>query len=302
MRLPLLGCNAVLLLLLNSVTSFMMNVGRGAFGGTVQLRAMIYGADYQEEFYGWEEPSASPASSLAESLTQNHVASLARLAVAHSPKEQPLHLKDIERVGVMQVDDHHVEIEAVVCEYDGCVTLAVPVEFPETCEGNSDHIEECIIENIDNLDIQAEKHIKEMEAMESDLMEFTDTWNQLLQPPDLTNLPVWWVAPGHLAEECFQLISTLNKDDFQSEMRELASRSLSESADDLLVERAAVVAVCPAGMFIRAKARDFSIMHGAGENKILELSIPFQKQAQDVDTLRDTILGVVTGQASNYSP
>lgn len=102
------------------------------------LHAIIYGWDDDSEeddiatsattisspFYtpvpdDGEMDRCSPVGSLvAESLSRNadKVGSLARLAVAFSPPDRTLTLKDLEQVEVVCVRENSIEIQAIVCE------------------------------------------------------------------------------------------------------------------------------------------------------------------------------------------
>ena len=114
------------------------------------LQALIYGWDGGD---AGQDASSSPYLDIASDLGQScspvgtavaealsydsqRAGHLARLAVAFSPPERALALDRIERVDVVCVRDDHIEIEAIVCEDGGCVSLSVPVKFPRDCHSS----------------------------------------------------------------------------------------------------------------------------------------------------------------------
>lgn len=92
---------------------------------------------------------------VAMSLSEDRgrMGSFARLAAAFSPPERGIGIKDIEKVEVTCVREDSIELEAILCETYGCVTLTVPVQFPTECGGTDLG---CAIQNLDTLDIRAE--------------------------------------------------------------------------------------------------------------------------------------------------
>lgn len=242
------------------------------------------------------EDSGLPSLTLAERLAQDHVAALARIAVAYSPPERAVQLENIADVGVLAVDGHHVEIQAVVYDSETCVSLLVPVEFPEACEG--DEMEECVLENVRMLDSQAEQRIEEMKRTAEQEEELTEVWNELLDPNEMLSFPSWWAAPRFMAWDCDQLRDILNKSDFQTELQNLATKSMAflvEGGANYTVEQAAVVAICPSGVFLRAKAKPTT--DAEAKSQIVDLQVPFEAPAPDADALRDIIFNAVMASA-----
>jgi len=70
------------------------------------------------------------------------VSALAKLAVAFSPLERRITLSDINAVNLLKIDGDRIEIEAVVCDDDSCVSLFIPVDFPNSCRGLMDGSQE----------------------------------------------------------------------------------------------------------------------------------------------------------------
>jgi hypothetical protein len=111
---------------------------------TTSLSALIYGWEGDDDSDGptktYSDSSESESfgqctphgAAVAESLSydQKRVGSLARLAVAFSPPERALSLDAIEKVEVICVGQDHIDIQAIICEDGGCITLAVPIKFP----------------------------------------------------------------------------------------------------------------------------------------------------------------------------
>eukprot|EP00542_Grammatophora_oceanica_P011258 CAMPEP_0194032642 /NCGR_PEP_ID=MMETSP0009_2-20130614/5535_1 /TAXON_ID=210454 /ORGANISM="Grammatophora oceanica, Strain CCMP 410" /LENGTH=444 /DNA_ID=CAMNT_0038673149 /DNA_START=45 /DNA_END=1379 /DNA_ORIENTATION=- len=191
------------------------------------------GSPAAREFFGYEDQGARSASKeehyhsqrLVEELTRQEMSALARLAVAFCPEGQQLGLKNIEHVEVLDVDENHLDIQAVVCNNDeGCVTVKVPVAFPHTC-ADADDVEGCILDNFYELDHVAEERIEEIQWSEKRSELTQSSWKQLTNR-DKGDLPSWWIPPFALAEECDTLRSLLNEEDFQEELVALAVQSL----------------------------------------------------------------------------
>lgn len=264
---------------------------------------------------------------LAANISQNYVASLARLAAAFNPHGH-LDMRNIEHVEVLDVDDAHMDIEAVVCEEDGCVTLAVPVNFPHPClvedasnvEGDEENQwDACVMGNLDELDIQASQTIRQLEWEEDHHEEVEAAKRELLTLQNSNiqdlHLPDWWVrASEHedeskLVRECNIVRNIINGDDSRDEIQALATKSLSsyEYYDDWMVDAAAVAAICSTGLVVRASAHrvllfsdDVSSEKGdtANDNAMMvEIPIPFQERADSPDDLRAKVVGAVAAAA-----
>jgi hypothetical protein len=134
----------------------------------------------------------SPAGvAVAESLSydRDRAGSLARLAVAFSPPERALSLDQIEAVDVICVREDAIDIQAVICEDGGCVSLAVPIKFPNTCDSNEEWMEGCVRRNVEELDEFARSTL--LKKSQDDSGE-----QDLCVLDDQVDFPSWWVPPG----------------------------------------------------------------------------------------------------------
>jgi hypothetical protein len=252
--------------------------------------------------------SSEKHSALVDFLSHDHITALARLAVAFSPPGHALALRDVEHVQVLRVDENHIDIQAVVCEEDGCVTLQVPVSFPHPCSV-MDELEECVMGNIGELEVQAETFLRTIEWKESHYEEVQAEdreWQVLLATDDL-HFPAWWVHPEtrEMSDECHSVRSLLNEDGFQAEIRALTEMALAESdavistddghagTSDWTVEQAAVAAVGPAGFLIRAATQRIELFQETDSRKVVEVPISFGATADNVSDLRAAVLGAV---------
>ena len=286
-----------------------------SFKNSFQQYALIFGSDgersddeytsidYVPDYY----PQASTG--LAEKLTldPDQLASLSRLACAFSPPDHSLSLRDLEQVRVIAIDENHIELSAVVCEEEGCVTILVPVQFPHECGASGDDMEECVLENIVDLDHQAEEVLNEKAKIsELDTEDAVAEWCELTDDKVDEDFPSWWIAPSSctrgMEQECAMVRQLLNNVDFQEEVKALAQRGL-ESMQELYsteaeytVHRAAVVAVGPAGFFLRAKV---SVRRSIFDDNVefRKINIPFEFSRNEVlwsaEDLRAAVLGAV---------
>jgi hypothetical protein len=300
---------------------------------TRPLRATIYDPsgdwNVEDEYCGLDEDDPynlnlnndnnNKSDYLKDILSQSSLAALARLAVAFSPPGMALDLRHIQHVTVIRVDENHIDIEAVVCEEDGCVTLAVPITFPRPCNNNNknnnndcnynahyddDDLEECVMDNIGQLDIKAGQVLKKLEWEESHYEEIQDVHRQMhaLQSPQDLTLPTWWVHGADLSLECGNICCLLNEEDFQQEVCALAASALSDANhdNDWTVEQAAVVAVGPAGVVLRALTTARLDMFAESTKKqIVEVPIAFSATVHDVAELRAAVLGAMASAGGN---
>jgi hypothetical protein len=261
---------------------------------------------FDEEVVLLDDESRSQGSlSIADKLNVERMDALARLAVAFSP--HPLDLKDVERVHTLKIDDHHIEIEAVVCEDDGCITLFVPIEFPHACDLLSlDQDEECVLGNIMELDHEAE-HLLEERNIQHQHDDDKTKEGQLLMDQiysGIAELPAWWIAPSSsslvmgeecLLDECDSVKKLLNTEDFQGDVKALAQRGLElwDDEREFEVRSATVAAVGPAGVHLRTISDTFTLFQSPQHNQMVDVSIPFNSPATDVASLRAAILGTI---------
>lgn len=218
-------------------------------------------------------------------------AELARVAAAFCPTGKALDLRNhIEHVDVLSVDENHMDISAVLCGGEGsdgdCVNLAVPVEFPHSCSGSnsSEEMEECVLDNLHELDELAEQvfnkaqweadHEEEIEA-EQRVLKYLQSFDDL---PDPKDWPAWWVRPSiesvpaasgsnpydavtnNLVAECDAIRKLLNEEGFREEVGALAAVEFQQQQQRAFdydeqwdVGQAAVAAVGPAGILVRAQ-------------------------------------------------
>jgi hypothetical protein len=247
-------------------------------------------------------------SALVDFLSHDRITALARLAVAFAPPGHALDLRDVQHVQVLRVDENHIDIQAVVCEQDGCVTLQVPVSFPHPCSA-ADELQECIMGNLGELDVQAETFLRTIEWKESnyeDVQAGQREWQVLLETDDL-HFPEWWVHPEtrEMRGECESVRNLLNEDGFLAEICAITGMALAESdavistddghadTSDWTVEQAAVAAVGPAGLLIRAATQRLELSEETDTRRIVEVPISFGATANNVSDLRAAVLGSI---------
>lgn len=286
------------------------------------------GGGWDEEYCGLDDDDddvddvenglSTEKAALMNILSKDHMVALARLAVAFSPAGAAIDLRHIEAVQVLGMDELHIDIQAVVCEEDGCVTLAVPVMFPHPCDTRQQGLEECVLGNIGELDVQAETVLRTIEWEEShyeDIQADSREWQVLLSTTDL-HFPVWWTQAdaSDFRDECQSIRSLLNEDSFQYEIRALVDMVMTESINDnsdsrtdtdddnsesWTVKLAAVAAVGPAGIIIRASTQRLELFEELPTKRIVEVPIAFREIANDVADLRAAVLGSIAA-AGDY--
>ena len=233
--------------------------------------------------------------SMMEFLQTEALDRLARLAVAFSPLERAIQLQDIEHVSVISIDDTSIDIEAMLCENDGCVSLSVPISFPHSCSGSDDY-ETCVVDNIGTLDVRANQALLQS-SWESKLREQgldVDQQKQLLRDPTNLVYPSWWI-PATVAEDCLQesnaILELLNDGEFSQEVHALATRGLVQQQQQSqeenvppLVELAVVTAVGPAGLMLCALNPELDVH---------QIPLAFSTPASTVESLRTAVLELV---------
>jgi hypothetical protein len=247
----------------------------------------------------FDSSSSSSSYSVPEALSSaTWTAPLARLAVGHCPPGTAgLKMEHIEQVAVRAVAGTHVDIEAIVCEDDGCVSLSVPVSFEQPCDLDKslDEFEDCVLKNIEALDRAQRDAAGNRVFVTEEEMAATAA----LRCTATVELPQWWVPPVHidLAKQCDSLLQILNEDDFAREVTELAKTQLAVlegGADFFTVRQAAVVAVGPAGLILRAS----TLYDGEDQAEMVEVPIAFVKIVMDAESLRNSVLDCVEGVCS----
>jgi hypothetical protein len=206
--------------------------------------------------------SSSSSSSSSSSLTipsilksPEWVAPLARIAAEYTKRLTPtighINVQQIEHVSITNVAPSHVDIEAIVCENDACVSLSVPVPFLQPCLTSSTtatttplfttsesqphppitqqqqqqqlgdkSFEDCVIRNIQELDTV---QLQQQATASTTTTTSTDV--------DVSHIeyPSWWVNPipsMEFTRECQSLLQILNEPEFQREITILVTKEL----------------------------------------------------------------------------
>ena len=232
--------------------------------------------------------AAGTAVAASLSVDPDRVGVLARLAVAFAPSSG-LALDQIERVEIACVARDHIDLTAMICQDGGCVSLAVPVTFPQQCDlhdgGTTTHHNDCVQQNLDALDTSATSTLDRQKSTA-----VTSNQAMLLDAPiEASRYPPWWVeTPGAFQSECQAMRSILNEDDFVPEIRALAQGA---AASGVNVVRAKVATVGPAGLAFQAVTQTNN-----DDNKdalVTPVFYRFTQAPENPDALRAAILGAV---------
>jgi hypothetical protein len=210
----------------------------------------------------------------------NSVATLARLAAAFATTENHhshfIPLQEIQQVQVLDVFPDHIDIEALICEQDRCVSLAVPVPFPHPCMSSdeNDTTSECVLENLESLDVVARQTLEQLEWEAANAYSPQGFWvadatatatataAAAAAATATIHYPSWWETPtrwednnnnnnnnnnNELTQECSLLCEILNED--SQDLIPLVPPRLGYVVDPTVV---VVVAIGPAGMILAA--------------------------------------------------
>ena len=270
------------------------------------LAAVYYGLS--EEDHEDEQFSSSSSSLTLDNndgrkvptslLGPDWTAPLARLASARS---SGVNIEDIHQVSVNRVDAVQLDIEAIVCERDDCVSLSVPVDLPRPCvdQDTEESFERCIVDNLSALD-QANR-----DALASSKVFATEEEVELAKRVDeeLTSLhdieyPEWWsssamVPTEEVQQECATLCSILNEAEFQADLKSLVSNRCVFQEGDIFPGHVHVLQIGLSGLIVRATALQEENLMG-----ITEIPIAFTNPATSTDTLREYVLSTVEQQTS----
>jgi hypothetical protein len=251
-------------------------------------------------------PSAvcdAAGSRIADHLTsdRDQMGSLARLAFAFRPKEHSgLSMKEIETVHVLCVKQNEIEVEAILCESLGCVSLHIPIQFPTSCTSSDeeDKFQSCVLQNLKDLDVTASSQVSAHLFMTE--QEQTAAANAEWLLAGSVQLPTWWVSPSStlnaasLETECETLKEILNEDEFQSELLALAQDGLKHSLhgdvtpSTPMIQKAKCAIVGPAGIGIKALAKM------DGNVVVMDVLFPFGGAAKETaNSIRAAVLGAV---------
>lgn len=239
--------------------------------------------------------------SIADSLSQSRdkIASLARLAVAFSPPEQAVKLEDINQIHILKVTNSHIEISIVVCDDSQCITLLVPVGFRNDCSccGDSDDATlDCVIDNISALDAEAQRILQRRDLDLNHVANSAEVINALHSRNNL-DLPSWWTYPKsrEMSEECNQIQNILNQENFQVQVRALASKGLAfyEDGKKYEIHRANVSSVGSSGLYFRV----FASQSKEG-SQLSILDVPLKISSQELIYPSDLRAAVLRAVAS----
>ena len=226
---------------------------------------------------------------------RQRVGSLARLAAAFAPSDQPLDIQSLDHVGVHAVDGQHMEIEAIMCDQSDCTSVLVPVVFPHACNEdtsgnieNTDIMEACVIENLEELDDQAKNSLELLEELQYPVIQY----------------PEWWISSQsmgdpELVQEALTIQRLLNGEEFANDLRNLVCKALGiDIQQSYLISKALVADIGPAGFCFKA----ITVAGSGGKEHIVEAFIAFEGEARsrnEASGLRLAVLAAVEGSASN---
>lgn len=273
---------------------------------TSSLSALVFGpdgtkmddedwGDMKEELVTLEQTGAPLG--MSQVLTEEQKASLARMASAFAPPGQKLDITHINNIEILSVGSDRIEISAIVCETDGCVTARVPISFPTPCY-LSDGLDQCITNNLAHLDEQAQGLIREMNLKEENREDDEYIWKVLTSTEGI-DFPTWWETRPGMSEDCDSIRRLLNEEGFQAEIRAVATKALMdlvEHTETFKVQKTAVVAVCPSGIHMRALVKRTKAM-GNEETTFMQVPLGFGQSANDGESLRDEVLRTVNAAA-----
>jgi hypothetical protein len=237
---------------------------------------------------------------------------LARLACAFAPSYQNFRPHELDSAHIMDVDADHIEISAVLCEHDtGCVQVPVEVQFPLSCGGTTtmENMEECVLENLEILDAQAQRLISSQEEEQrndfhSEELEDQQRITEALQD-EPSILPNWWSYQHHsdveLLEECSSIKDLLNQIEFEPKLVALVQQHIQfdgkgSAANSIVVQAASTASVGPSGLVLRGMfvdQEDDDTMVEWRRFATVEVPIPFVEEATCRDDLRDAVLGLL---------
>jgi len=247
------------------------------------------------------------------SSNRDYTSKLARLAVLFAPPDQQIILENINYVDVTHIDDTRIDLSVGVCE-EHCITVWVPVLFahpPSDGVDNSvDELEQWIIGSVESLLMSANDDDKSSNHNEDDhvhgvkLQPFQNPNNDfdfdfcIVENP--CSFPQWWdhadgLSDRGMYEDCLLLEKLLNEDDFQYDLISVVQRELSPLTSPL-VKKASVLAIGPAGVYIRARVgTNDAFQNNFDDDKIFDLPVSFSENKRrviDVEALRASILDI----------
>jgi len=229
-------------------------------------------------------------------------APLARLAAKHAPDAgHNLDVTAIEQISIIGCTDYKCDIEAVVCEDDGCVSLSVPVGLLNPCDqGDDSGYDDCVMENLERLDQTlgdaAVEHAPASAASKEDVLAHQRMLAELQNPANV-KYPKWWHVPTdnlELSQQSESLLQILSEPDFAPDIMKLVLKHvIVDPGDNLFVGEAAVVAVGPAGLIIMCTAMLREADDRAKLMEMIQVPLQFEQLALTPETLRDAVLAMV---------
>lgn len=292
-----------------------INTARSNSG--IPLAATIYswddkGDERSSNCYRFDEDTSTESilshTHVTELLLQDQekIATLARLAATHC-QDSSLILENIQDVHVISIDNEHIEISAIMCHDDSCVSVLVPVQFLKPCNVEDDsNLTECILDNILDLDELALKVIHQKDLWNKIDMDGLLMKEYLSQPKN--SYPIWWIS----AEESMNTRSThlhdidencslnafqdmkafLNNDNFEKEITSFARQLISSNEKKgYQVFRARVAEVGPLGMCLRAMVLDRTSSQEQG--LVIDIYHQFDEYVSDYNSLRRAVLAAL---------
>ena len=266
--------------------------------------SVSYTADGSDTIYN---PHATPPPSsqsikdvhaiIADHISHDRqrVGSLARLAAAFAPSDQPLDIQSLDHVGVHAVDGQHMEIEAIMCDQSDCTSVLVPVVFPHECNEdtsgnieNTEIMEACVIENLEELDDQAKHSLELLEELQYPVIQY----------------PEWWISSQsmgdpELVQEARTIHRLLNGEEFANDLRNLVCKALGiDIQQSYLISKALVADIGPAGFCFKA----ITAAGPGGKEHVVEAFFAFEGEARhrnEASGLRLAVLTAMEGSASN---
>ena len=252
---------------------------------------------------------------IAETLSVpngDHMASLAKLAVAFSPSGHSLTLNDIEYVNVKCVRNDAIELEAMLCETLGCVNLSIPIKFPVVCDDiyYTSTLEGCVMNNIDQLTTQAESTIQMLDDKARSQTNLD--MDELCLLNEKVEYPSWWIPPEldyNLSRECTSIRSLLNDEEFESSIIALAQDGLDHTpGNEFVAKKAKVANVGPAGICLKVGATKAAQHQQFGNNNnndlsFLDVMYPFglSEPVDNSEKLRAVVLGAIAAAEDKAS-
>jgi hypothetical protein len=191
-------------------------------------------------------------------------------------------------VEILCVSQKHIDLQAIICEGGGCLSLAVPIQFPKACDMDS-QLEGCVVSHLADLDENSASAVLSNAQVEASGQVSWDMGATI-------DYPAWWIhlTSPEVVSECQSMCSILNDNEFQPEVLALVKEAMKNDWSGFIANEARVVRICPAGFCFKAKATS----EGSPAVRVLDVFSPFPGAPKaSVDELRAAILGTVATAA-----